>query len=363
MSSGEPTTVSADGQPITHDPDDQSMVERKPALPFYVAGIGASAGGLEAMTELFGNLPNVTGMAFVVVSHLSPKHPSLLSEILGRATNMTVVEVQDEPEVQPNTVYVIPPGRVMVMDQGKLWLTDRLGAQANHRPIDKFLRSLAEEQRNHSIGVILSGSASDGTLGCEEIKAMGGLVFAHEDRSPSRSEGGLGIGLTLVKKLTEMHGGRVTVESDGAEKGSTFSIDLPAVQYAQNAVPQTAAEVTMVIPRKIVIIDDNLDAANVMSRLLEVSGHHVTTIHDSASVQEAIRTSGADIAILDIGLPEIDGFVLAKMIRKEFGDKIRLIALTGYGDDADRRRGTEAGFDYYFTKPVDFIELRRALLP
>jgi len=146
--------------------------------PFPVVGVGASAGGLEAFTQMLGALPADTGMAFVLVQHLAPRHASLLTEILARATTMPVTEAQDETRVEPNRVYVIPPDRDIVISQGVLRLRPRERARGQHRPIDLFLRSLAEDQRDRAIGVILSGTASDGTLGLEEIKAEGGITFA-----------------------------------------------------------------------------------------------------------------------------------------------------------------------------------------
>src|SRR5947199_2790885 len=155
--------------------------------PFPVVGVGASAGGLEAFTQMLGALPADTGMAFVLVQHLAPRHASLLTEILARATTMPVTEAQDETRVEPNRVYVIPPDRDIVISQGVLRLRPRERARGQHRPIDLFLRSLAEDQRDRAIGVILSGTASDGTLGLEEIKAEGGITFAQDDTAQQSS--------------------------------------------------------------------------------------------------------------------------------------------------------------------------------
>jgi two-component system CheB/CheR fusion protein len=151
------------------------------ALPFPVVGIGASAGGLEAFTEFLRALPSDTGMAFVLVSHLSPSHPSHLAEILSRVSSLPVTEVGDEAAVEANRVYVIPPDRNMVISEGRLKLLPRGEIRGAHHPIDQFLQSLAEVQGHRSIGVILSGTANDGTLGLEEVKAQGGITFAQDD--------------------------------------------------------------------------------------------------------------------------------------------------------------------------------------
>ena len=140
---------------------------------FPIVGVGASAGGLGAFTQLLQALPADTGMAFVLVQHLAPSHPSALAEILGRATTMPVTEVHDEPTVEPNHVYVIPPNRSIIIARGTLQLLPREG-RGVHRPVDQFFRSLAEEHRHRAIGGVLSGTASDGTLGLEAIKGEGG---------------------------------------------------------------------------------------------------------------------------------------------------------------------------------------------
>ena len=167
------------GPPPTDPMLDDDPVERDDAASFAIVGVGASAGGLEAFTQLLKALPADTGMAFVLVQHLAPTHPSALAEILSRATKMPVMEVQDEPTVEPNHVYVIPPDRSMIIGDGALQLLPREGG-AMHRPIDQFFRSLASERRHRAIGVVLSGTATDGTLGLEAIKAEGGITFAQD---------------------------------------------------------------------------------------------------------------------------------------------------------------------------------------
>ena len=148
-----------------------------------VAGIGASAGGLEAFTQLLKHLPLDSGLAIVLVQHLDPKHGSMLTGILSRETRMPVEEVQDGVSVQPNRVYVIPPNTGMTISGRILRLTPREQSASPHMPIDLFLRSLAGSCKNKAIGVILSGTGSDGALGLEAIKAEGGIVFAQDAKS------------------------------------------------------------------------------------------------------------------------------------------------------------------------------------
>ncbi len=148
------------------------------ASPIAVVGIGASAGGLQAYTELLEALPTTTGMAFVIVQHLAADHESFLAALLGRITSMPVIEVQDGPRIEANTIYVIPPNRSMVIDDGHLRLRER--QSGIHLSIDIFFKALASSHGPRAIGVVLSGTGSDGTKGIEAIKASGGTTFAQD---------------------------------------------------------------------------------------------------------------------------------------------------------------------------------------
>jgi two-component system, chemotaxis family, CheB/CheR fusion protein len=146
-----------------------------------IVAIGASAGGIEALKDLVSYLPADTGMAFVLVQHLDPKHHSILTELLAKKTTMSVTEVTDGIAIQPNHVYVIPPNATMSISGHTLRLAPREESRAMHMSVDHFMRSLAEQQGNRAIGVILSGSGSDGTLGMGEIQAHGGVTFAQDE--------------------------------------------------------------------------------------------------------------------------------------------------------------------------------------
>jgi two-component system, chemotaxis family, CheB/CheR fusion protein len=146
-----------------------------------VVAIGASAGGLEAFTELLSHLPADTGMAFVLVQHLDPKHESMLTELISRSTRMPVLEVKNGMGIEPDHVYVIPPNTTMTIHDHTLRLTPREEVRGQHMAVDSFMRALAEAQGNNAIGVILSGSGTDGTLGLAEIQAQGGVTFAQNE--------------------------------------------------------------------------------------------------------------------------------------------------------------------------------------
>ena len=158
-----------------------------PQSLFPIVGIGASAGGLEAFRQLLGALATDTGIAYVLVQHLDPHHESILADLLSEATRMDVSEVKGDVRVEPDRIYVIPPSQDIVFVDGMLKLIPRTQTGAAHLPIDSFLESLAEAQGSQSIGVILSGTGSDGTLGLEAIKAEGGITLAQDPRS-ARSE-------------------------------------------------------------------------------------------------------------------------------------------------------------------------------
>src|SRR5215813_5610714 len=159
--------------------EDSALSEHKNDL--LIAAVGASAGGIEAFTELVSNLPTDTGMAFVLVQHLDPEHHSMLTELLSKKTAMRVKEVTNGMTVEPNHVYVIPPNATMSISNHTLQLAPRGDSRALHMSIDHFMRALAEEQGNRAIGVILSGSGTDGTAGLAEIQAHGGVTFAQDE--------------------------------------------------------------------------------------------------------------------------------------------------------------------------------------
>ncbi|MCS3923416.1 chemotaxis protein CheB [Methanosalsum natronophilum] len=149
----------------------------------YIVGIGASAGGLEAIESLFDRMPQDTGMAFVVVQHLSPDYKSLMVELLSKRTSMKVSRAEDGMIVEPNNVYLIPPKKNITIFHGKLLLTDQGESRRPNFPIDIFLESLAEDQTNRSIGIILSGTGSDGMRGIKAIKEKGGMVMVQTPES------------------------------------------------------------------------------------------------------------------------------------------------------------------------------------
>ncbi|MGZ8486285.1 MAG: chemotaxis protein CheB, partial [Candidatus Binatia bacterium] len=150
---------------------------------FPIVAIGASAGGLEAYQQLLTHLPDDTGMGFVLIQHLEPHHESRLADILARSTPMPVSEAEQGQKVEPNHVYIIPPNVNLAIVEGRLQVSPRAETRGLHLPIDFFFRSLAVDQRTYAVGIVLSGTGSDGAQGVCEIKAMGGITFAQDERS------------------------------------------------------------------------------------------------------------------------------------------------------------------------------------
>jgi signal transduction histidine kinase/DNA-binding response OmpR family regulator len=185
-------------------------------------------------------------------------------------------------------------------------------------------------------------------------------LFVQVDRSLDRSQGGLGLGLTLVRRLMELHGGSVSVQSDGPDLGSEFALRMPVMDRVEGLKrdldhpesPEQSASY------RILVVDDNVDSARSLSRLLRLSGHAVSTVHDGPGALEQFEKNDLEFVFLDIGLPGMDGYEVARQIRDRYpGGRAVLVALTGYGREEDRMRSQEVGFDHHLVKPVEFEKL------
>jgi two-component system CheB/CheR fusion protein len=161
----------------------EGKISASKSSQFPIIGIGASAGGLEALEQFLGNVPEGSGMAYVVIQHLDPTYKGMLPELLQRVTRMKVFQVKDRTHIKPDCVYVIPPNTSMSILKGVLHLFEPLETRGLRLPIDFFMRSLADDQHERAIGVILSGMGSDGTIGLRSIKENNGIVIAQEPES------------------------------------------------------------------------------------------------------------------------------------------------------------------------------------
>jgi signal transduction histidine kinase len=184
-------------------------------------------------------------------------------------------------------------------------------------------------------------------------------------RAPGEPTNGLGIGLNLAKRFAELHGGNITAASEGLGKGSEFVLSLPVVVAGDSGTlqrPSSDMSIAAGLPRKVLVVDDNLDAADTLGALLKMQGISVAVAYDAVSAMAAVRDDAPDAVVMDIGMPVVNGYEAARLIRREpISKRITLIALTGWGQYSDRSLATEAGFDFHLVKPVDLAKLMGCL--
>jgi len=184
-------------------------------------------------------------------------------------------------------------------------------------------------------------------------------LFAQGDRTLAHSEGGLGLGLTLARMLVQLHGGTLTAVSDGAGRGSEFVVRLPLGAPAATEARPAIRPDEGLVPRRVLVIEDDEDTRDLLRLMLEHDGHHVETAASGAQGVELALQTSPDVVFVDIGLPSVDGYAVAQRIRAALGDSVLLVAVTGYGREDDRRRAAAAGFDIHLVKPVDYERLIR----
>jgi signal transduction histidine kinase len=207
-----------------------------------------------------------------------------------------------------------------------------------------------------------------------EVMAHAFDLFAQATRSLDRAQSGLGVGLTLVRRLVELHGGTVSAHSDGLGRGSEFTVHLPiepggvaaaaaaSAGRAESVAAGTEPAGTPAAVRRVLVVDDNVDAAESLALLLQTDGHVVRIVHDGAAAVAAAREFDPEVVLLDIGLPGMDGYAVATALRADSSlSGVRLIAVSGYGQPEDRRRARDAGFDHHLVKPIEPAALTRLL--
>lgn len=202
--------------------------------------------------------------------------------------------------------------------------------------------------------------ADDGIGLTPELRRRVFDLFVQGERTLDRADGGLGIGLALVRRLAELHGGHASVHSEGTHRGSQFTVSFPAIERPAEPAPPAARDAAM-LPRSVLVIEDNDDARETLQSMLELMGHRVDAAADGpAGIDKALATI-PDVAFVDIGLPSMDGFEVARRLRAADGSRMYLVALTGFGAREDRERALAAGFDAHMVKPVEAPALAKVL--
>lgn len=213
-------------------------------------------------------------------------------------------------------------------------------------------------------GAVVEFRVRDDGRGLEPASLQRIFDMFAQAQAPGEPLTGLGIGLNLARKFAEMHGGTITARSDGLGRGSEFVLSLPVVTGPEQAAPAAAAtpqtQAASTSARKILVVDDNYDAADTMEALLTMEGFAVSVAYDGLSAVESVRANPPDVVLMDIGMPRMDGYQAARLIRSQTTN-IMLIALTGWGQVLDRQRAEEAGFDHHFVKPVDLSTILECL--
>lgn len=253
------------------------------------------------------------------------------------------------------TVDVPPAGLVVNADEGRLTqvLTNLLTNAAKYTPDGGKIQLSAVRTDGHALLKV----KDNGSGISAELLPRVFQLFVQGERTIERSAGGLGLGLAIVKTLVEHHGGRVSAYSEGTGRGTELRVELPLAVVEPTAdlpvLVDTVPADSAPTKRRILVVDDNRDAASSLAELLSLEGHAVVVAYDGPAALARAEEATPEVAFLDIGLPEMDGYELARRLRDRFGEKITLVAVTGYGQDSDRRRSKEAGFDEHLVKPID----------
>ncbi len=279
---------------------------------------------------------------------------------LGAAVNSVVATWRGAGRFAGHEVEVRADGAWILADASRVdqIITNLLENALKYTPAGGRVRV---EVRRDGDRVLLE--VSDTGVGLSpELAARMFDLFVQGEQPLDRRQGGLGIGLTLVKRLAELHGARVAGTSDGPGRGARFTVEWPAIEApALPAVP-VAANPADGTPRRILLVEDNDDARDALVQVLAMHGHEVRAAPDADAALEVLHDFGPDLALLDIGLPGMDGYALAIAIRERLGGRTpRLVALTGYGQPEDRARSRAAGFDEHLVKPVSMDDLARVV--
>ena len=312
---------------------------------------------IEHMTRLIDDLLDVSRITRGKIE--LREQPLLLSSVIERAVESARPLIDERGHrvaldlpAEPVT-FLADPARLAQV------FANLLNNAAKYTDVGGRIWLRARVERNE----IVVGVKDDGPGLTKELRKHAFDLFMQGPQTRARARGGLGIGLTLVRRLVELHGGTVEALSEGPGKGTEFVVRLPLrLPPVADGAPAIAASAAAGPRRRVLVVDDNVDAAEALGELLRDFGHEVATAHDGAQAIDNARLHRPEIILLDISMPEMDGYEVAKRIRGELGlGDALLIALTGYGEDRHRRLAREAGFDQHVTKPVDASKLEALL--
>jgi PAS domain S-box-containing protein len=276
--------------------------------------------------------------------------------------NQAVEASRPLAESAQHAVKVVTPAEPIYLDADPARLVQVVGNLINNSI--KYTRpggsiEVGTERRGKEAVVTVKDNGTG--VPPDKLESIFGM-FTQVDRSLERKQGGLGIGLTLVRRLVQMHGGSVEARSEGEGRGSQFVVRLPVLEGRAAAAPEPTAAAEPPRPRRILIVDDNEDSATSLAMLLEITGNETYTAHDGAAALDLVETHRPEVVLLDIGLPNLNGYEVCRRIRERpWGKEMVLIALTGWGQDEDRRKSREAGFDGHLVKPFNHSALTSLL--
>jgi CheY-like chemotaxis protein len=323
---------------------------------------------LRLLKRLVSDLLDVARIAEDKVQ-LRPKRISLAT-VVESAVESSRLQVDEHV----HELVVTLPAEAVALDADPVRLgqviTNLLSNAAKFTPNGGQIR-LSAEVDDAAQEVVISVRDTGIGIATDQLESIFGM-FSQGSSSLEGARGGLGVGLALARKLTELHGGSIEARSAGTGQGSEFLVRLPMVDPRPEGQSRPEPRLTARAgrktvrraspPRRILVVDDNRDVATSMGLLLTILGHEVRLAHDGPTALEATREFVPDVALVDVGLPGIDGYEVARRMRQQPTLRnVLLVALTGWGRDEDRRRSAEAGFDHHLVKPVEIEDLKRVL--
>jgi PAS domain S-box-containing protein len=309
------------------------------------------------VTHLVQLVDDLLDVSRIVTGKISlRKEPVEISQVIRAAAE----EVQPVLDARGHELMVSMPQKTIVVDADVVRLTqvltNLLTNAAKYTPTPSQIWLTVERDDGH---VVIHVRDPGVGISAELLPDVFNL-FVQADTSLARSEGGLGIGLTLTKRLMELHGGTIRAASEGADRGSEFTVSLPISKHAATSRHEHGGHEAARTKRRVLVVDDNVDAAITVASLLKAWGHDVHIVYNGPAAIDAARTYRPEIVLLDIGLPGMSGYEVARTLRSDpMHQGVLITALTGYGQAEDRARSHAAGFDYHLTKPPDMSMLEK----